>query len=69
MLGVPADRAETTPAATVARAVLLLDQDPPVVTSARLKVLPVHTAPDPVIADGVALTVTIVVTCVQPGVE
>ena len=62
MVGVPADTPVTTPVVlTVASAVLLLDQVPPVGELESAVVKPAHTVSVPLIADGVRLTVTVLV--------
>ena len=59
MVGTPADTPVTTPVdePTVAIAVLLLLQVPPVVASLIIIEEPVHTVVRPVIGEGVGLTV------------
>ena len=66
---VPGATPETIPALmpTVAVEVLLLLQVPPTVASLNVVVKPAHTFDAPVIADGVGLTVTVVIT-LQPVV-
>ena len=60
MVGLPAETPVTTPVdePTVASAVLLLLQVPPVVASLNVEELPAQTRPAPVIAAGVGLTVS-----------
>jgi hypothetical protein len=68
MVALPADTPVTTPPlVTVATAVLLLVQLPPVVASARVVVEPVHTVDAPVMVatPGVAFTVIGWVTVVE----
>ena len=67
MVAVPEDTPVTTPVllTTVAAAVLPLAQVPPVVPSVNVMVVPAQNAVEDEIADGVVLTVTVVVV-VQP---